>query len=214
MKQSQTKAMIDDGSLIDTESISGVKVDINVDTKPFIDDEHWLNVAQKCPSPNFNHRPDDEISLLVIHNISLPPKQYGGPFVQDFFCNRLDIHADPYFAEIAHLQVSSHLFIRRDGTIIQFVPFNQRAWHAGLSRYSGRDNCNDFSIGIEMEGCDDEAYTDLQYVSLHQVTTVLMQAYPSISSDRITGHEFISPRRKTDPGPAFKWQRLFASLKC
>lgn len=212
MKQSQTKAMIDDESLIDARPL--LDKEPFIDKEPLIDNEHWLNIAQKCPSPNFNHRPEDEISLLVIHNISLPPKQYGGPFVQDFFCNRLDINADPYFAEIAHLQVSSHLFIRRDGTIIQFVPFNQRAWHAGLSHYSGRDNCNNFSIGIEMEGCDDEAYTDFQYASLQQVTVLLIQAYPDISTDRITGHEFISPKRKTDPGRAFKWQRLFTGLKC
>jgi len=183
-------------------------------TEEWVVNDHWLNIAQKSPSPNFNARPNDEISLLVVHNISLPPKQYGGPFVEDFFCNRLDVSADPYFAEISHLEVSSHLFIRRDGSIIQFVPFNQRAWHAGLSHYSGRDNCNDFSIGIEMEGCDDEAYCNEQYLSLQQVTRVLMLAYPQISSDRITGHEFISPRRKTDPGPAFKWQRLFSDLSC
>jgi len=181
-------------------------------TEEWVVNDHWLNIAQKRPSPNFNERPYGEISLLVVHNISLPPKQYGGPFVEDFFCNRLDVSADPYFAEIAHLEVSSHLFIRRDGSVIQFVPFNQRAWHAGLSHYSGRDNCNDFSIGIEMEGCDHEAYCDEQYSSLQRVTKVLMSTYPQISSDRITGHEFISPRRKTDPGPAFKWQRLFSGL--
>lgn len=175
---------------------------------------HWLNSARKCPSPNFNLRPNDEISLLVIHNISLPPRQYGGRFVEDFFCNRLDTSADPYFIEISHLEVSSHLFIRRDGTVIQFVPFNQRAWHAGLSHYGGRDNCNDFSIGIEMEGCDDEAYNAAQYECLQQVTRVLMLAYPQITKDRITGHEFISPRRKTDPGSAFNWQRLFSDLSC
>ena len=115
MKQSQAKAMIDNESLIDARPL--LDKEPFIDKEPLIDNEHWLNIAQKCPSPNFNHRPEDEISLLVIHNISLPPKQYGGPFVQDFFCNRLDINADPYFAEIAHLQVSSHLFIRRDGTI-------------------------------------------------------------------------------------------------
>jgi AmpD protein len=176
--------------------------------------DHWLNVAQKCPSPNFNERPNNEISLLVIHNISLPPKQYGGPFVEDFFCNRLDASADSYFAEISHLQVSSHLFIRRDGSVIQFVPFNQRAWHAGLSHYAGRDNCNDFSIGIEMEGSDDDPYTEDQYTCLQHVAQSLMMAYPQISRDRITGHEFISPKRKTDPGPAFKWQTLFTRLSC
>jgi AmpD protein len=172
----------------------------------------WLNIAQARPSPNFNPRPENEISLLVVHNISLPPKQYGGPFVEDFFCNRLDKNAHPYFLEICHLEVSSHLFIRRDGSVIQFVPFDQRAWHAGISHYAGRDNCNDFSIGIEMEGCDDQAYTDNQYTSLQNVTSILMETYPQITSDRITGHEFISPVRKTDPGRAFKWQRLFSEL--
>jgi len=185
----------------------------NVVATVFVQD-HWLNIAQKCPSPNVNQRPGEEISLLVVHNISLPPKQYGGPYVEDFFCNRLDPKAHPYFAEISSIEVSSHLFIRRDGSVIQFVPFNQRAWHAGLSQYGGRDNCNDFSIGIEMEGCDDEAYSDEQYEALKQATLAIMLAYPEITTSRITGHEFISPRRKTDPGRAFNWARLFSGLKC
>lgn len=173
---------------------------------------HWLIEAQRCPSPNYNQRPISEISLLVIHNISLPPKQYGGGFVEDFFCNQLDSNAHPYFKDIAELKVSSHLFIRRDGSVVQFVPFNKRAWHAGQSHYSGRDNCNDFSIGIELEGCDDEAYSDNQYDMLAKVTQSLMLAYPNITADRITGHEHIAPRRKTDPGASFKWQRLFLNL--
>lgn len=176
--------------------------------------DHWLSIAQKCPSPNYNQRPRDEVSLLVVHNISLPPKQYGGPYVQDFFCNKLDSQAHPYFAEIADLEVSSHLYIRRDGAIIQFVAFNQRAWHAGLSQYGGRENCNDFSIGIEMEGCDDEAYSDEQYQALAVCCKTIMQSYPAITKDRITGHEFIAPQRKTDPGSAFRWQRLFSDLNC
>lgn len=178
-----------------------------------VESDHWLNVAQKCPSPNHNERPEEEISLLVIHNISLPPKQYGGGFVEDFFCNQLAVDAHPYFEEIAHLKVSSHLFIRRDGSVVQFVPFNLRAWHAGVSSYAGRDNCNDFSIGIELEGCDDEAYANVQYEALALTVQALMQAYPKITANRITGHEFIAPRRKTDPGPAFKWQTLFTNLK-
>ncbi len=176
--------------------------------------QHWLNIAQPCPSPNCNQRPTDEISLIVVHNISLPPKQYGGPYVEDFFRNQLDANAHPYFKDIAQLQVSSHLFIRRDGTVIQFVPFNLRAWHAGLSQYAGRDNCNDFSIGIELEGCDNEAYGHVQYEVLEQVIRALMLAYPDITADRITGHEFIAPGRKTDPGPAFKWKTLFSALSC
>lgn len=174
--------------------------------------DHWLNIARRCPSPNHNERPENEISLLVVHNISLPPKQYGDAFVEDFFCNQLALDAHPYFAEIAHLQVSSHLYIKRDGSLVQFVPFNLRAWHAGVSCYGGRYNCNDFSIGIELEGCDDEAYEAAQYKVLTQVVMALQLAYPAITADRITGHEFIAPHRKTDPGSAFDWQVLFASL--
>lgn len=181
---------------------------VNVSVK-----KHWLNIAQKCISPNCNQRPEDEISLIVIHNISLPPKQYGNSYVEDFFCNRLNQNDHPYFVDIAHLEVSSHLFVRRDGSVVQFVPFDQRAWHAGVSSYSGRDNCNDFSIGIEIEGCDDEAYSFEQYQSLGKIIPALMEAYPDITSDRITGHEFIAPKRKTDPGWAFDWQALFLSLK-
>lgn len=176
--------------------------------------DHRLNIAQQCPSPNHNLRPNGEISLLVLHNISLPPKQYGGAFVEDFFQNKLDANAHPYFKDIAQLEVSSHLFIRRDGTVIQFVPFHLRAWHAGRSCYAGRENCNDFSIGIEMEGSDDEPYTHLQYAALEPIVNALMQAYPDISKDRITGHEFIAPGRKTDPGRSFNWQRLFMDLSC
>lgn len=174
--------------------------------------EHWLNIAQRRVSPNFNQRPEGEISLVVMHNISLPPKEYGGAFVEDFFCNKLDKHAHPYFSEIADLEVSSHLFIRRDGSVIQFVPFDQRAWHAGVSEYSGRKNCNDYSIGIEMEGCDDMAYTEEQYTCLADTLQALIKAYPMIEKSRITGHEFIAPGRKTDPGRAFQWQKLFIDL--
>jgi AmpD protein len=173
----------------------------------------WLSGAMHCPSPNFNARPDPaDISLLVLHNISLPPGEYGTGCVQQFFCNTLDCDAHPYFAEIRGLEVSSHLLIERDGKLTQFVSFDSRAWHAGASSFCGRENCNDFSIGIELEGCDTEAYTDAQYKSLTAVTGELMRAYPAISRDRITGHSDIAPGRKTDPGPAFDWQRFLGSL--
>jgi len=164
-------------------------------------------------SPNHDVRPNvDDISGIVIHNISLPPGEFGGGWIDDLFLNKLDPNAHPYFEEISALKVSAHLLIRRSGEVIQYVPFHQRAWHAGVSSWDGRDCCNDFTIGIEMEGCDDDIYTDEQYASLQQVTQALMLAYPQITSDRITGHEFISPGRKTDPGRAFKWQRLFSDL--
>lgn len=168
-----------------------------------------------CPSPNFGPRPPAEagqVSLLVIHNISLPPGQFGGGYVQAFFQNRLNPQDHPYFREIAALQVSSHLLIERDGTLVQFVNLNDRAWHAGKSTYGGRDNCNDYSVGIELEGTDSSAYTDQQYQVLTEVTKALMLAYPAIVPSRITGHEFIAPGRKTDPGSSFRWQRLFAGL--
>ena len=176
----------------------------------------WLMPARHCPSPNFGPRPsgsDGEITLVVLHNISLPPGQYGGGYVQRFFCNQLAADEHPYFAEIAALQVSSHVFVERDGKITQFVSFADRAWHAGRSRYSGRDNCNDFSIGIELEGTDSEAYTHEQYKVLASLLPLLMAEYPALSATRITGHEHIAPGRKTDPGNAFDWQRLFVSLK-
>ncbi|MDJ0879454.1 MAG: 1,6-anhydro-N-acetylmuramyl-L-alanine amidase AmpD [Halieaceae bacterium] len=173
----------------------------------------WLGGAQRCPSPNCNARPDaEEIGLLVIHNISLPPGEYGTGCVQQFFCNDLDCDAHPYFGEIRGMEVSSHLLIERDGAVTQFVSFDERAWHAGVSNFQGRENCNDFSIGIELEGCDTEAYTDAQYEALAAITRELMRAYPAITRDRITGHSDIAPGRKTDPGPAFDWPRFLAML--
>lgn len=169
----------------------------------------YLTAAVQCPSPNANARPQGEaISLLVIHNISLPPGQFGTDCVAAFFTNQLDPTLDPYFQTIAQLQVSAHLFIARDGAITQFVPFEARAWHAGVSCFEGRANCNDYSIGIELEGCDDIAYTDAQYTALAGVTRELMQAYPEITAERIVGHNHIAPERKTDPGAAFDWARF------
>ncbi|MCG8392695.1 MAG: 1,6-anhydro-N-acetylmuramyl-L-alanine amidase AmpD [Pseudomonadales bacterium] len=167
---------------------------------------HRVDQAQWCPSPNFNARPDpDDISLLVIHNISLPPGQFGGPHIEALFCNRLDPQAHPYFREIHQLTVSAHFLIRRDGTLMQFVDCHQRAWHAGVSSFQGRDNCNDYAIGIELEGADDIPYEPDQYDTLVMLTGLLQQHYPGITDARITGHEHIAPGRKTDPGPAFDW---------
>lgn len=174
---------------------------------------HWLNIAHKVPSPNFNPRPDNTpISLLVIHNISLPPGEFGGGYVQQFFQNQLDANLHPYFATIASLQVSAHLFIERDGKVTQFVAFDQRAWHAGTSSFDGVVNCNDYSIGIELEGTDRLPYTNEQYAALAKVTRQLLLTYPTLTPERITGHEHIAPGRKTDPGPAFDWPRFSASL--
>ena len=173
----------------------------------------WLTAAVRCPSPNYNQRPPGaDVSLLVIHNISLPPGQFGGGHVQAFFQNRLDAGFHPYFASIAGMQVSAHLLIERDGAITQFVSFDDRAWHAGASSFDGVANCNDYSIGIELEGTDDVAYTDAQYHSLEKVTRQLLATYPKLTPARITGHEQIAPGRKTDPGPAFDWPRFFASI--
>lgn len=178
-------------------------------------DEHgdWLLDAERCPSPNFDERtaPDD-ISLIVVHGISLPPGEFGGPWIADLFQNRLDAHAHPYFAEIAALKVSAHVLIRRDGHVVQFVPFRKRAWHAGQSCFRGRSTCNDFSVGIELEGTDDLPYTDVQYARLADVIGALRRRYPGIAADGIAGHADIAPGRKTDPGPAFEWPRLAALL--
>jgi AmpD protein len=175
--------------------------------------EGWLEGVERCASPNCNQRPDPaDLSLLVIHNISLPPGEYGTGCVQQFFCNTLDCDSHPYFDRVRGLEVSAHLLIERGGSITQFVPLHQRAWHAGVSSFCGRENCNDFSIGIELEGCDTEAYTDAQYSSLAAVTGEIMRAYPAINTDRIVGHSDIAPGRKTDPGAAFDWHRYRASL--
>ena len=165
-----------------------------------------LPSARWCPSPNFGPRPDeDDISLLVVHNISLPPEQFGGPYIEDFFRNRLDTSAHSYFREIGDMKVSSHLLIRRDGDVLQFVSLRDRAWHAGRSTFCGREECNDYSIGIELEGADHIPYTDDQYRTLVEVARQIMVGWPAITEDRITGHSDIAPGRKTDPGPAFDW---------
>ncbi|MEH6576773.1 MAG: 1,6-anhydro-N-acetylmuramyl-L-alanine amidase AmpD [Amphritea sp.] len=179
----------------------------------------WLEGIERCPSPNCNERPmykskSRQPELLVIHNISLPPKRFGGNYIQQFFQNSLPVDEYPYFSEIAELTVSAHLLIDRKGRLIQFVPFEKRAWHAGISEYRGESNCNDFSIGIELEGADDISYTLKQYEALVNVSAALLSHYPLMTQQDITGHSDIAPQRKTDPGPAFNWdyfQRLLAA---
>ncbi len=148
----------------------------------------------------------------MIHGISLPPGEFDGDWIEAFFTNRLDLNAHPYFQEIKDLRVSAHLLIRRDGEVVQFVAFGDRAWHAGASCYGTRENCNDFSVGIELEGSDDTPYSDEQYSSLGAVIRTLMATYPAISSESIVGHCDIAPRRKTDPGPLFDWERLRSAV--
>lgn len=174
----------------------------------------WFTGVTHCPSPNFNARPPGEcISLLVIHNISLPPACFGTGKVQQFFQNRLDPAEHPYFESIRHLTVSAHLFVERDGKATQFVSLLDRAWHAGVSRFEEREGCNDFSIGIELEGTDDQPYTDAQYAMLERLTRAIRAAWPDIGPTRICGHSDIAPARKTDPGPAFDWSRYRAALQ-
>ncbi|NRP94627.1 1,6-anhydro-N-acetylmuramyl-L-alanine amidase AmpD [Marinobacterium sp. xm-g-59] len=168
--------------------------------------------ADWIASPNCNERPSDEISLLVIHNISLPPGQFNTQAVERFFCNELDCSEHPYYQQIEGLEVSAHLLIERTGRVVQFVPFNKRAWHAGQSSFDGREQCNDFSIGIELEGSDDQPFTDQQYDQLVQITEQLLTHYPLITPHRITGHSDIAPGRKTDPGPCFDWDRYLNTL--
>ena len=175
--------------------------------------QHWLQPATQIPSPNFDERADDnDISLLVIHCISLPPGEFDTPFINHLFCNQLNPELHPYFKDIYQLTVSSHLLIRRSGEVVQYVPFDKRAWHAGKSCYQGRERCNDFSIGIELEGTEYVPYTDAQYEQLGKVVQVLLDTYPRLSQQRITGHSDIAPDRKTDPGPSFDWQRLFVAI--
>ncbi len=170
----------------------------------------WLQGVRHLPSDNHNARPSPEISLLVIHNISLPPGQFATGMVEALFTNQLPIDAHPYFIYLEGLKVSAHFFISREGAITQFVSCKDRAWHAGISEFMHRKNCNDFSLGIELEGVDDQAYSDAQYQSLNQLVNELTKHYPLITPDRICGHSDIAPERKTDPGPAFIWQRLQA----
>ena len=174
-----------------------------------IDNEGWLQGVETIKSPNFNKRPDTgDIRLIVVHGISLPPGEYGGGYVQQLFTNKLDAKQHEYFAEIEGLKVSSHCFIARHGKLIQFVSFKNRAWHAGASSWKGIENCNDFSIGIEMEGTDDESYAEAQYYQLAKLVISLRKQYPAILQQSICAHSDIAPGRKTDPGPYFNWNKL------
>ena len=172
-----------------------------------------IEPARQCRSPNQDARPDGaQPELLIVHGISLPPGEFGGPQVEQLFTNTLDWDSHPYFGEIRGMQVSAHLLVKRDGELIQFVPFTQRAWHAGASSFRGRSGCNDYSIGIELEGEDEVPYEDCQYEVLIKVSRALMQAYPEMSAREIAAHSDIAPGRKTDPGAAFDWLRLYDGI--
>lgn len=175
-----------------------------------IDKSGWLfgpEPVSRHLSPNQNDRPaNTPISLLVIHGISLPPGQFGGQFIEEFFLNQLDPGQHPYFKSIVEQKVSSHLLIKRDGQLVQFVSFQKRAWHAGVSCFEQEERCNDFSIGIELEGTDELPYKKIQYSQLAAVARAVMGDYPEITIDRIVGHSDIAPERKTDPGPGFDWR--------
>lgn len=176
-------------------------------------DTGLIEPARQCRSPNRDARPPGQLPrLVVLHGISLPPGNFGGPEIEQLFTNRLDWDAHPYFGEIRGLAVSAHLLVRRDGELVQFVPFTERAWHAGDSCFRRRSRCNDYSIGIEIEGEDDLAYDDAQYEVLAGVLAALLRAYPALSARDIAAHSDISPGRKTDPGPAFDWLRLYHGL--
>lgn len=173
-----------------------------------VDGNGIIPAARQLVSTNCDERPADAvIELVVIHNISLPPGEYGGPGVIELFTNRLDPVAHPYYREIHHLKVSAHFFIRRDGELIQFVPCSKRAWHAGVSQWKGRERCNDFSIGIELEGDDETPFEEAQYDVLNALLNVLKEAYPIAA---VAGHADIAPGRKSDPGPCFEWSRIAA----
>ena len=178
-----------------------------------IDEAGWLHPAIHCPSPNVDARPEGRtVDLLVVHNISLPPGQFGGGHIERFFSNRLACSADPYFTQIGALRVSAHALIARDGQLTQFVSLHDRAWHAGRSSYLGVPECNDYSIGIELEGVDDRPYSAAQYLALAATTALLMRHFPQLRPARMAGHSDVAPGRKTDPGPAFDWARLHREL--
>jgi AmpD protein len=169
----------------------------------------WIESVRRVESPNHDERPPGcELDLIVVHGISLPPGEFGTGDVDRFFSNALPADAHPYFAEICSMRVSAHVLIDRVGAITQYVPFTRRAWHAGQSSYCGRTACNDFSVGIELEGTDEQPYADEQYAALARVVDALRASYPSLRPAQIVGHSDIAPGRKTDPGPAFDWQRL------
>lgn len=174
---------------------------------------HWLTTAEHIHSPNCDSRSDEnDISLIVIHCISLPPGEFDTNYISQLFCNQLNPHEHDYFKQIHQLTVSAHLLIKRSGKLVQYVPFNKRAWHAGISSFKGREKCNDYSIGIELEGTEDIDYTNDQYQTLAKTIKTLLKYYPKLTSKNITGHSDIAPGRKTDPGNSFKWDKLYALL--
>jgi len=179
-----------------------------------VDTSGILLGARQVPSPNFDARPAGVApELLIIHGISLPPGEYGGEWIDKLFTNQLPWDAHPYFKQIEGMKVSSHLLIRRNGEVVQYVPFTQRAWHAGVSSYQGRERCNDFSIGIELEGADEAPYEAEQYRELTKVLLALCAGYASLSLERLVGHSDVAPGRKSDPGEGFDWTRLRAMLR-
>lgn len=183
-----------------------MNIDMAYDETAYWDSEGRLHQAQWQPSPNFDARPENTtIDLIVIHAISLPPGEFGGSGITDLFTNQLDPAAHPYYANIHQLRVSAHFLILRQGELLQFVACDHRAWHAGVSSWQGRERCNDFSIGIELEGCDELPFMDIQYQRLNWLLSALAQRYPNCS---LAGHADISPGRKTDPGPCFSWEQL------
>ena len=174
---------------------------------------HRLQDINFLESPNFNDRPvDEDISLLVIHSISLPPKKYNTDHIERFFLNELDFSSHNFYKNIAGMKVSAHVLIKRNGEVIQFVPFHKRAWHAGVSSYKGKNDCNNFSIGIELEGSDDDIFEDIQYEKLSLITSLLITEYDLITKDNIKGHSDIAPERKTDPGVLFDWDRYLTNV--
>lgn len=188
---------------------AGPSTDFNIDPTTGL-----VREARQLPSPNCDERPPDQLpDLIVVHGISLPAGEFGGPWIDALFTNRLDALAHPSFAEIAPLKVSSHLLIRRNGEVVQYVPLTRRAWHAGASCYQGRECCNDFSIGIELEGADDMPYEGVQYEVLARLIQALRAALPSLRLAPVVGHCDIAPLRKTDPGMAFDWGYLAAQLE-
>jgi N-acetyl-anhydromuramoyl-L-alanine amidase len=174
----------------------------------------WLELARRLESPNCDDRPSGmRPELIVVHGISLPPGEFGGPWIDALFTNTLAPDAHPYFAQVASLRVSAHALVRRDGEVVQYVPFHRRAWHAGQSRWMGRERCNDFSIGIELEGTDARAYESAQYASLARLVAMLCRTYQTLSAERIVGHSDVAPGRKSDPGIAFDWPLLRALVR-
>jgi len=176
-------------------------------------DSGWLEGVRWVPSPNCDERLGSEVSLLIVHSISLPPGEYGGDAIDALFTNRLDPDAHPYFAGLAGLRVSAHALVRRDGQVVQYVPFHRRAWHAGESTFRGRSACNDFSIGVELEGLETGSFEEVQYQRLAELARVLMRRWPDIAPERIVGHSDVAPGRKRDPGPGFDWRRFHAHLR-